>query len=65
MKNFIIFFLTVTNFNILMMSSAFSRCAVCVAKGMSGASIAIIVIISFFIFLALANWGLKKFLEKN
>ena len=43
---------------------AYSRCAVCVVKGMSGASIAVLIILSVFIFLGFANWGLKKYLEK-
>ena len=51
--------------NILLTSPAFSRCAVCVVNGMSGASIAVLVIISVFIFLAIANWGFKKYLDKK
>ena len=49
----------------LLTSTAFSRCAVCVVNGMSGASIAVLVIISVFIFLAIANWSLKKYLDKK
>ena len=41
-----------------------ARCAVCVIEGMSGASIAVLVILSVFIILFFANWGLKKFLNK-
>ena len=42
-----------------------ARCAVCYTKGMSGASIAVLIILSVFIFLGFANWGLKKYLEKT
>ena len=45
-------------------SIASARCAVCVIEGMSGASIAVLIIISVFIVLFFANWGLKKFLNK-
>ena len=51
--------------NLFLTSPVFARCAVCVVNGMSGASIAVLIIISVFIFLGLANWGLKKFLDKN
>ena len=44
---------------------AFARCAVCYTKGLSGASIAVIVIISSFIFLFFGNKLLKKFLDRN
>ena len=58
--NLIIFIIT-----IFLTSIAYGRCAVCVAKGMSGASIAVLIIISIFIILAIANWGLKRILNKN
>ena len=45
-------------------SVANARCAVCVIEGMSGASIAVLVILSVFIILFFANWCLKKFLNK-
>ena len=48
-----------------MPTPAFARCAVCYTKGLSGASIAVIVIISSFIFLFFGNKLLKKFLDKN
>ena len=44
---------------------AFARCAVCYTNGLSGASIAVIVIISSFIFLFFGNRILKKFLDRN
>ena len=44
---------------------AFARCAVCYTNGLSGASIAVIVIISSFIFLFFGNKLLKKFLDRN
>ena len=44
---------------------AFARCAVCYTNGLSGASIAVIVIISSFTFLFFGNKILKKFLDRN
>ena len=44
---------------------AFARCAVCYTNGLSGASIAVIVIISSFIFFFFGNRILKKFLDRN
>ena len=44
---------------------AFARCAVCYTNGLSGASIAVIVITSSFIFLFFGNKLLKKFLDRN
>ena len=44
---------------------AFARCAVCYTKGLSGASIAVIVIISSFTVLFFANKFLRKFLDKD
>ena len=43
----------------------FARCAVCYTKGLSGASIAVIVIISSFAMLFFANKFLRKFLDKD
>ena len=43
----------------------FARCAVCYTKGLSGASIAVIVIISSFTVLFFANKLLRKFLDKD
>ena len=53
-------------FNLLLFFSlpVYARCAVCYTQGMSGASIAVLIILSVFIFLGFANWGLKKYLEK-
>ena len=45
--------------------SVFARCAVCYTKGLSGASIAVIVIILSAFFLFFANKFLQKFLDKN
>ena len=44
---------------------AFARCAICYTNGLSGASIAVIVIVSSFIVLFFANKFLRKFLEKD
>ena len=43
----------------------FARCAICYTKGLSGASIAVIVIISSFTVLFFANKFLRKFLDKD
>ncbi|MDC0057324.1 hypothetical protein OAJ74_04115 [Alphaproteobacteria bacterium] len=56
-----IFFLVI----LLIPIPAFSRCAVCYTNGLSGASIAVIVIVSSFAFLFFANKFLKKLLDKN
>ena len=50
---------------VYMPTSAFARCALCYTNGISGASIAVIVIISSFIFLFFGNKLLKKFLDRN
>jgi len=42
-----------------------ARCAICYTNGLSGASIAVIVIVSSFIVLFFANKFLRKFLDKN
>ena len=42
----------------------FARCAICYTQGMSGASIAVMVIVISAIFLFIANKFLQKFLEK-
>ena len=42
----------------------FARCAVCYTDGLSGASIAVIVIVTSFIFLFIANKILRKFIDK-
>ena len=44
---------------------AFARCAVCYTNGLSGASIAVIVIISSFTVLFFANKFLRKLLDKE
>ncbi len=57
--NLFIIFLT-----ILIPSTAFARCAICYTQGLSGASIAVIVIVLSAISLFIANKFLQKFLEK-
>ena len=57
----LLFFIIFINFSM----PVFARCAVCYTKGLSGASIALIVIIVSAIFLFIANRFLQKFLEKN
>ena len=49
---------------ILMPGTVFARCAICYTQGLSGAGIAVIVIILSAIFLFIANKFLQKFLEK-
>ena len=44
---------------------AFARCAICYTNGLSGASIAVIVIISSFTVLFFANKFLRKLLDKE
>jgi len=44
---------------------AYARCAVCYTNGLSGASIAVLVIISSLFSLFILNKLLKKFIEKN
>ena len=43
----------------------FARCAICYTKGLSGASIALIIIILSFLFLFIANKFLRKILNKK
>ena len=43
---------------------AYSRCAVCYTNGLSGASIAVIVIVSSFLLLFIGNKLLQKILSK-
>ena len=50
---------------ILVPIPAFARCAVCYTNGLSGASIAVIVIISSFTLLFFANKFLRQFLDKD
>ena len=46
-------------------SPVFARCAVCYTQGLSGASIAVIVIVSTSILLFLGNMLLGKFLNRD
>ena len=50
---------------LLLSIPTFARCAICYTKGLSGASIALIVIISSFTLLFFANKFLQKLLNKN
>tara|TARA_B100000700_G_C14204708_1_gene471942 strand:+ start:106 stop:303 length:198 start_codon:yes stop_codon:yes gene_type:complete len=52
-------------FSLFFPAQVFARCAICYTNGMSGASIAVIIIISSFIFLFIANKFLQKFLNKD
>tara|TARA_Y100000590_G_scaffold347550_1_gene398213 strand:- start:1642 stop:1833 length:192 start_codon:yes stop_codon:yes gene_type:complete len=61
-KNYFIAYLTLL---LLFSDTAFARCAVCYTNGMSGASIAVIVIVTSFIVLFFANKFLQKILNKN
>tara|TARA_Y100000590_G_C15166761_1_gene805743 strand:- start:228 stop:422 length:195 start_codon:yes stop_codon:yes gene_type:complete len=45
--------------------SVYSRCAVCYTNGMSGASIAVIIIVTSFIILIFANKFLRKIIDKE
>ena len=61
-----IFLSIVFSLNIFLFSMpVLARCAVCYTNGLSGASIAVIVIVSSALFLFFANKLLKKVLEKN
>ena len=64
MKIFYLIFLPIF-LNFFTTSSLNARCAVCVINGMSGASIALLVIISVFTILLIANWGFNKFLKRD
>ena len=57
----IIIFLSILNLSM----PTFARCAICYTKGLSGASIALIIIILSFIFLFIANKFLRKVLDKK
>ena len=48
----------------LIPGTVLARCAICYTQGLSGASIAVIVIVLSAIFLFIANKFLQKFLEK-
>jgi len=48
----------------LIPGTVLARCAICYTQGLSGASIAVIIIILSAIFLFIANKFLQKFLEK-
>ena len=65
MKNMNIKFYSIILFLFIFAKNAMARCAVCVVEGMSGASIAVLVILTTLIFFLIANWCLKKYLNKN
>jgi len=58
-------FLFICLFIIISPIPAFARCAVCYTNGLSGASIAVIVIVSSFTLLFFANKFFRKFLDKE
>tara|TARA_Y100000590_G_C15169119_1_gene806675 strand:+ start:369 stop:563 length:195 start_codon:yes stop_codon:yes gene_type:complete len=49
----------------ILTGTANARCAICYTNGMSGASIAVIIIIVSFIILFIANKFLQKIINKN
>ena len=59
-----IFNLSIVLILTLIPGTVFARCAICYTQGLSGASIAVIVIVLSAIFLFFANKFLQKFLEK-
>ena len=65
MKNNILNIFTLLLLLLTFSMPAYSRCAVCYTQGLSGASIAVIVIISSFLILFFANKFLKKIIDKN
>ena len=50
---------------ILFSPNIFARCAVCYTNGLSGASIALIIIISSFVIIFFANKFLQKYINKK
>tara|TARA_B100002051_G_C16445512_1_gene491111 strand:+ start:323 stop:511 length:189 start_codon:yes stop_codon:yes gene_type:complete len=61
--NILKYFIT---FMVMMFSfPALSRCAVCYTNGLSGSSIAVLIIVASFVFLFFANKILKSFIEKK
>jgi len=62
-KNLVFTFLS--SFIILLPIPVSARCAICYTNGLSGASIAVIIIISSFILLFFANKFLQKILDKD
>ena len=62
-KNLVFPFLS--SFIIFLPIPVSARCAICYTNGLSGASIAVIIIISSFILLFFANKFLQKILDKD
>ena len=60
-----IFFVTSLFYSLLFSSNVLARCAVCYTNGLSGASIAVIVIVTSFVLLFFANKILKKIIDKR
>ena len=65
MKLYSLYIILISLFFLGVTSTSYARCAVCYTDGMSGASIALIVIISSFIILFLSSKILKKFINKK
>ncbi len=59
------YFILINLLFIVITLPASARCVVCYTNGMSGASIAVIVLISSFIILFFANKVLKKIINKR
>tara|TARA_B100000579_G_C22556892_1_gene722447 strand:- start:298 stop:492 length:195 start_codon:yes stop_codon:yes gene_type:complete len=64
MTKFIKFFILIIIINNVS-TPAFGRCAVCYTNGLSGASIAVIVIVFSFLLLFIGNKFLQKFLNRS
>ena len=66
MKKFELFFpLIIFILSFFGTNALYARYAVCVVQGMSGASIAVLVILSVFILIFTANWLFNKYLKNN
>jgi len=53
------------SFITLLSMPAFARCAVCYTNGLSGASIAVIIIVTSFVLLFIANKFFHRFLNRE
>ena len=60
-----LFYICISLFFIFLSFSVHARCAICYTQGLSGASIALIVIILSFLLLFVANKYLRKILDKK
>ena len=61
--NKLIYFFSIFILTLNLSFPVFARCAVCYTNGLSGASIAVIVIISSFLILFIGNKLLQKFFK--